>query len=146
MFDISRLNIKIKTNAQFLSPNVVYGVYLVFKFCDSRNVSNKPMYVNLNYTKGTEIHHAYFATRRDKEWLMIELCQILNQNKDVVIEFLLKSFSCYCGDGAIYVQGIEFRATDKVSLKCYSLLHSLFFCSYGDGCMKKEHHCLTCMF
>ncbi|GJR53267.1 kinase-like domain, phloem protein 2-like protein [Tanacetum coccineum] len=72
------------------------------------------MYVNLNYRKGSEIHHAYFATRRDKEWLMIELCQILNHNKDVVIEFLLKSFSpCYCGDGAIYVQGIEFRATDK---------------------------------
>ncbi|GJT06706.1 kinase-like domain, phloem protein 2-like protein [Tanacetum coccineum] len=43
MLDISDLNIEIKTRAQFLSPDVVYGVYLVFKFCDSRNFSSKPI-------------------------------------------------------------------------------------------------------
>ncbi|GKF59316.1 hypothetical protein Tco_0176102, partial [Tanacetum coccineum] len=38
----------------------------------------------------------------------------LNQYKDVVFKFLLESFSLYyCGDGAIYVEGIEFRATGK---------------------------------
>ena len=118
MLDISDLNIEIKTRAQFLSPNVVYGVYLVFKLSDSRKFSSKPMYVNLKYRKGLESLHAYFATWRDKDWMMIELYQFLNQNEDVVFEFLLESFSSYyCGDAAVYVEGIEFRAIDKVSLK-----------------------------
>ncbi|GJS43572.1 kinase-like domain, phloem protein 2-like protein [Tanacetum coccineum] len=115
MLDISNLNIKIKTDAQFLSPNVVYGAFLVFKLCDSRKFSSKPMCVNLKYRKGSESLHAYFATWRDKDWMMIELYQFLNQNQDVVFEFLLESFSLYyCGESAVYIEGIEFRAIDKV--------------------------------
>lgn len=117
MLDVSELNIKIKTRAQFLSPNVVYGVYLVFKFCDSRNCSSKPMYVNLKYRKGHESKHAYFATWRDEQWMMIELHRFSNQNEHVVLEFLLESFSTYyCGDGAIFLEGIEFQAIERVSL------------------------------
>nr|GFD39879.1 protein kinase-like domain, phloem protein 2-like protein [Tanacetum cinerariifolium] len=34
--------------------------------------------------------------------------------EDVVFEFLLESFSSYyCGDAAVYVEGIEFRVIDK---------------------------------
>ncbi|GJS17777.1 kinase-like domain, phloem protein 2-like protein [Tanacetum coccineum] len=118
MSDISNLNINIKTNAQFLSPDVVYGVYLVFKFCDSRNFSRRPAYVNLKYRKGMESQHAYFATWRDKEWMMIELDRYSNQKEDVVFEFLLQSFSTYqYGDGWIYVEGVEFRAIEKVKLE-----------------------------
>ncbi|GKB57088.1 kinase-like domain, phloem protein 2-like protein, partial [Tanacetum coccineum] len=114
MSDISNLNINIKTNAQFLSPDVVYGVYLVFKFCDSRNFSRRPAYVNLKYRKGMESQHAYFATWRDKEWMMIELDRYSNQKEDVVFEFILQSFSTYqYGDGWIYVEGVEFRAIEK---------------------------------
>ncbi|GJW19489.1 kinase-like domain, phloem protein 2-like protein [Tanacetum coccineum] len=114
ILDISNLFIEIKTRAQFLSPNVVYGVYLVFKFCDSRNFSSKHVYVNLKYRKGHESLHAYFATWRDEQWMMIELHRFSNQNEDVVFEFLLESFSSYyCGDAAVYVEGIEFRAIDK---------------------------------
>ncbi|GKC05312.1 kinase-like domain, phloem protein 2-like protein [Tanacetum coccineum] len=73
------------------------------------------MYVNLKYRKGLESLHAYFATWRHKEWMMIELCQFLNQNEDIVFDFLLESFSSYyCGDGGVYVEGIEFRAIDEV--------------------------------
>ncbi|GJU15207.1 kinase-like domain, phloem protein 2-like protein [Tanacetum coccineum] len=110
MFDISKLNIEIKTNAQLLSPNVVYGVYLVFKLSDSRQFSSKPMYVNLKYRNGLESLHAYFATWRHKEWMMIKLYQFVNLNEDLVFDFLLESFSSYCGDGAVYVEAIEFRA------------------------------------
>ncbi|GKC01812.1 kinase-like domain, phloem protein 2-like protein, partial [Tanacetum coccineum] len=115
VFDISNLNIEIKTKPQFSSPNVDYGVFLVFKFFDSRSFSSKPMYVNLKYRKGNKSQHAYFATWRDKEWMMIELDRYSNQKEDdVVFEFLLESFSsCHCGDGAIYVEGIEFRAIGK---------------------------------
>ncbi|GKE56647.1 hypothetical protein Tco_1495832, partial [Tanacetum coccineum] len=36
-------------------------------------------------------------------------------NEDVVFEFLLESFSShYSGESAVYVEGIEFRAIDKV--------------------------------
>ncbi|GJR14958.1 hypothetical protein Tco_0797610 [Tanacetum coccineum] len=76
------------------------------------------MYVNLKYTNRLKNLHAYFATWRDKDWMMIELCQFLNQNEDVIFEFLLESFSSYyCGDGAIYIEGIEFRAIDEVKHK-----------------------------
>ncbi|GJW77849.1 kinase-like domain, phloem protein 2-like protein [Tanacetum coccineum] len=38
-----------------------------------------------------------------------------SMNEDVVFEFLLESFSShYCGESAVYVEGIEFRAIDKV--------------------------------
>ncbi|PWA62780.1 protein kinase-like domain, Phloem protein 2-like protein [Artemisia annua] len=115
MFDISKLNIEIKTNAQLLSPDVVYAVYLVFKLSDSRQFSSNPMYVNLKYRNGPESLHAYFATWRQKGWMMIQLYQFLNQNEDIVFDFLLESFSSYhCGDGAVYVEGIEFRAIDEV--------------------------------
>nr|GEU90918.1 protein kinase-like domain, phloem protein 2-like protein [Tanacetum cinerariifolium] len=115
MLDISNLNIGIKVDTQLLSPNVVYGVYLVFKFSNSRNYTTGPTYVNLKYKLGHESLHAYFATQRDKDWMMIELYQFLNQNEDVDFEFILESFSTYyCGDGAIFVEGIEFRAIDIV--------------------------------
>ncbi|GKC42748.1 kinase-like domain, phloem protein 2-like protein, partial [Tanacetum coccineum] len=115
MLDISNLNIGVKADTQLLSPNVVYGVYLVFKFCNSRNFTTRPMYVNLKYRLGRNSLHAYFATQRDKDWMMIELYQFLNQNEDVDFEFILESLSTfYCGDGAIFVEGIEFRAIDII--------------------------------
>ncbi|GKD81789.1 kinase-like domain, phloem protein 2-like protein, partial [Tanacetum coccineum] len=115
ILDISDLNFEVKTRAQFLSPDVIYGVYLVFKFCDSKNFSSKPMYVNLRYRNGHKNLHAYFATWRDEQWMMIELHRFLNQNEDVVFEFLLESFSSYySGDVAVYVEGIEFRPIEKV--------------------------------
>ncbi|GJQ97308.1 kinase-like domain, phloem protein 2-like protein [Tanacetum coccineum] len=73
MLDISNLNIGVKSDTQLLSPNVVYGVYLVFKFCNSRNFTTGPMCVNLKYRLGRDSLHAYFATQRDKDWMMIEL-------------------------------------------------------------------------
>ncbi|GJU10050.1 kinase-like domain, phloem protein 2-like protein [Tanacetum coccineum] len=115
ILDISNLFIEIKTRAQFLSRNVVYGVYLVFKFCESRMFASKPMYIDLNYTKGHESLNAYFATWRDNDWMMIELYRFLNKNEDVVFEFLLECFSSlHYGDGAVYVEGIEFRAIENV--------------------------------
>ncbi|GKD98750.1 kinase-like domain, phloem protein 2-like protein [Tanacetum coccineum] len=115
MSDVSNLNIEIKTDTRLLSPNVVYGVYLLFKLCDSRKVSSKPMYVNLKYRVGSENLYAYFAKQRDEEWMTIELYRFMNQKEDVMFTFLLESFSLYyCGDSAIYVEGIEFRAIDKV--------------------------------
>ncbi|GJS85833.1 hypothetical protein Tco_0752374 [Tanacetum coccineum] len=73
------------------------------------------MYVNLKYREGHESLHAYFATWRDEQWMMIELHRFSNQNEHMVFEFLLESFSmCYCGDGAIFLEGIEFRAIESV--------------------------------
>ncbi|GJV56059.1 kinase-like domain, phloem protein 2-like protein [Tanacetum coccineum] len=130
MLDISYLNFEIKTRAQFLSRDVVYGVYLVFKFCDSRNFSSKPMYVNLNYRKGHGSLHSYFATWRDEQWMMIELYRFLNQNQDDVFEFLVESFSSYyCGGAAVYVEGIEFRAIDKI----YRNYDKLFWLGEVEG-------------
>ncbi|GJV32647.1 kinase-like domain, phloem protein 2-like protein [Tanacetum coccineum] len=88
--DVSNLNMEIKTDTRLLSPNVVYRVYLLFKICDSKG-------------------------KRDEEWMMIELYQFMNQKDDVMFTFLLESFSSYYfGESAIYVEGIEFRAINKV--------------------------------
>ena len=129
MLDILNLNIKINTRTQLLSPNAVYGVYFVFKFCDPIKYSSKPLYVNLKYKNGSETSHAYFATWRDDEWMMIELWRFLNDKEDIVFEFLLESFSQSCyEDSTIYVEGIEFRditnASFKLLLFCY---HFTFF-------------------
>ncbi|KAD3337693.1 hypothetical protein E3N88_33213 [Mikania micrantha] len=114
MLDISNLKIQITTNTQFLSPDVVYAVYLVFKFCDPRIFSCKRMYMNLKYRNETETLNSYFATWRDDEWMMIELYRFLN-HEDVTFKFLLDSFSrYYCRSDAIYIEGIEFRAIKKV--------------------------------
>ncbi|GJS95370.1 kinase-like domain, phloem protein 2-like protein [Tanacetum coccineum] len=82
---------------------------------ESRSFSSKPVYVNLKYRKGHKSLHAYFATWRDEQWMMIELHRFSDQNEDVIFAFLLESFSSYyCGDAAVYIEGIEFRAIDKV--------------------------------
>ncbi|KAK9060529.1 hypothetical protein SSX86_021233 [Deinandra increscens subsp. villosa] len=117
MLDISNLMIETETVPQFLSPNTVYGVYLVFKFCDSRNVSKNPMYVDLEYKMvGNKTLHAYFAKWRDDEWMTIELCRFFKQKQAVMFKGLLKSLSPYYyrDHDSIYVQGIEFRAIDNV--------------------------------
>ncbi|GKG24906.1 kinase-like domain, phloem protein 2-like protein, partial [Tanacetum coccineum] len=120
MLDISNLMIRIKTRTHLLSPDVIYGVHLVFKFCDSRKVSRKPIYVNLKYTKDSEILHAYFAILRDEDWMMIELFRFLNHKKDSKFKFIIESLSTnYCGDGAVFVEGIEFRAIHNASLDIF---------------------------
>lgn len=75
VLDILNLKIKIKTRAKPLSQDVVYGVYLVFKFSNPKAVLGKPLYVNLKYKIRRKSSHAYFATRRDNlnDWMMIEL-------------------------------------------------------------------------
>ncbi|KAK9058426.1 hypothetical protein SSX86_023268 [Deinandra increscens subsp. villosa] len=113
MLDISNLMIKIKTKTEFLSPYTVYGVHLVFKFCDSKNISRNPMYIDLKYRKGNKTLHAYFAQWRDDKWMMIELYRFSNQQEEVVLEFLLESLS-HCRDDEIYVEGIEFRVIHNV--------------------------------
>ena len=66
---------------------------------------------------GKETLHAYFATWRDEEWLMIELGRFPNHKKDANFEVLLESFSQYnCERNGIYIEGIEFRAIHDVSL------------------------------
>ncbi|KAL8238398.1 hypothetical protein R6Q59_014965 [Mikania micrantha] len=117
MSNISNLNIRIKIRIRSLSSGVNYGVHLVFKFCGARKSGAKPMYVNLTYKMGNETLHAYFATQREDEWMMIELYRFLNHNGSDTIdfEFLLESFSkCYCGNRTIYVEGVEFRAIGNV--------------------------------
>ncbi|GJX71148.1 kinase-like domain, phloem protein 2-like protein [Tanacetum coccineum] len=100
MLDISNLMIDVQTSGQFLSPNTAYGVHLVFKFGNSRKFSSKTTYVNLKYRMANERLHAYFATRRDDEWMMIELCRFWNHKEHVNFKFVLESFSPnYCGDG-----------------------------------------------
>ncbi|XP_071719550.1 uncharacterized protein [Rutidosis leptorrhynchoides] len=143
MLDISNLMIKIKTASHFLSEDVLYGIYLVFKFRDSsKKHSTRPMHVNLKYKKRNESLHAHFATWRDDDWMMIELYRFLNdQNNNVVFKFLLESLSpYYYEDHAIYVEGVEFRAIDKGKLEVIRKLKEVqqVSVSYSDEGEKVE--------
>ncbi|KAJ9565056.1 hypothetical protein OSB04_001022 [Centaurea solstitialis] len=74
------------------------------------------MYVNLKYKKGNEHLHSYFATWREDEWMMVELCRFSTHKGDADFKVLLESFSrCYSGSRAIYIEGIEFRAIDNAT-------------------------------
>ncbi|MFS7953958.1 hypothetical protein Hanom_Chr07g00624721 [Helianthus anomalus] len=54
---------------------------------------------------------------------MIELSRLLPHTKDVDFEVLLESMSrYYCGNGAIYVEGIHFRAITNATLKVVFVL------------------------
>ncbi|GJT39790.1 probable serine/threonine-protein kinase PBL28 [Tanacetum coccineum] len=59
--DISNLMIQDELKPQLLTPGIMYGAYLVFKFCSRRKISSLPLYVNLRYKKDGETLNAYFA-------------------------------------------------------------------------------------
>lgn len=122
--DISNLNIQIQITTQFLTPEMMYGAYLVFKFCDRRKVSSRPLYVNLKYKKAGETLSAYFAEWEvGTEWLKVKLFQFSSNNGSIDVEILLESLSqYYCGRGAIYIEGIEFQAIRSVS----QIMHASF--------------------
>ncbi|KAL7600063.1 hypothetical protein Lser_V15G21992 [Lactuca serriola] len=117
--DISNLNIEIKIKTQFLTPEMMYGAYLVFKFCDKRKVSSRPLYVNLKYMMAGETLSAYFAVWEvGTEWLKVKLFQFSSNNGSIDVEILLESLSqYYCGRGAIYIEGIEFQAIRNVDFE-----------------------------
>ena len=109
------LKIPIKIKTQFLSLGIIYGAYLVFKFCDPKLVSSKP-YVDLKYKTSSEKLNSYIAERRDGEWMMIELCRFRSHSQIIDFEVQLKSFCGHpCGSGPIFLDGIEFRPIDNVS-------------------------------
>ncbi|KAD4384997.1 hypothetical protein E3N88_25165 [Mikania micrantha] len=110
--DNLNLNIKIQIKPQLLTLDMMYGAYLVFKFCNPRKVSSQPLYVNLKYKMAGETLNAYFAKWRDGgEWLMVELFRFWNNNETIYCDILLESFShYYCGNWGIFVEGLEFNA------------------------------------
>ncbi|GKE06903.1 phloem protein 2-like protein, partial [Tanacetum coccineum] len=115
--DTSHLNIPINIKTQFLSSGIIYGAYLVFKFCDPNEVSSKP-YVKLEYSIASEDLNSYVAVRRDDGWMMIELCRFRNHNLITEFKVQLKRFWGHpCGSGPIFLDGIEFRPFDNVEHK-----------------------------
>ncbi|KAJ0485445.1 putative protein kinase RLK-Pelle-CR4L family [Helianthus annuus] len=117
LLDISNLSMQINISSRSLSSGVNYGVHLVFKFCGAKKSVAKRMHVNLTYKMGNETLHAYFATWREDEWMTIELYRFMNHKESDTtdFEFLITSFSrCYCGNRAIFVEGIELRAINDV--------------------------------
>ncbi|KAL4583915.1 hypothetical protein LXL04_008501 [Taraxacum kok-saghyz] len=109
--DISNLNIQINIKTQLLTPEIMYGAYLVFKYCDRRKVSNRPLYVNLKYKKLGETLNAYFAEwRAESNWLTVELFRFWNDKENIEFDVLLESFSrYYCGSAGIFIEGLMFQ-------------------------------------
>lgn len=113
--DTSNLKIPIKIKTRFLSLGIIYGAYLVFKFYDPNIVSSK-LYVNLRYKTASGKLNSYIAERRDGEWMMIELCRFRSHSQIIDFEVQLKSFCGHpCGNGPIFIDGIEFRPINNVS-------------------------------
>ncbi|KAJ9546704.1 hypothetical protein OSB04_019247 [Centaurea solstitialis] len=117
ILDISNLDIRIQITTQYLTPRMLYGAYVVFKFCDRRKVSSRPLYVNLKYRVEGKALHAYFAEWKDGgSWLTIELFRFWSNKGIFDLDIVLEGFSrYYCGSGAIVVEGIEFQRIHSVS-------------------------------
>ncbi|GJU68058.1 phloem protein 2-like protein [Tanacetum coccineum] len=119
------LKIQIKIKTQFLSLGIIYGAYLVFKFCDPKMVSSKP-YVDLKYKTASGELNSYIVERRDGEWLMIELCRFRSDNQ--IIDFNSSDWreaymGTSCGHRSIFLDGIDFNTIETfeevVELQCH---------------------------
>ncbi|GKC65867.1 phloem protein 2-like protein, partial [Tanacetum coccineum] len=120
--DTSCLNIPINIKTRFLSLGIIYGAYLVFKFCDPKTVSSEP-YVKLEYSIASEDLNSYVAERRVDGWMMIELCRFRNHNQIAEFNVQLERFRGHpCGNGPIFVDGIEFRPIDNLIIANQSSL------------------------
>ncbi|PWA36042.1 Phloem protein 2-like protein [Artemisia annua] len=129
--DTFNLKIPIKIKTQFLSLGVIYGAYLVFKFCDPKRVSSK-LYVNLRYRTASGTLNSCIAERRDGDWMMIELCRFRNYDQVIDFEVQLKRFCGHpCGNGPIFIDGIEFRPINNA--------YSLSTLAYGHPSLQVDH-------
>nr|GEW57166.1 hypothetical protein [Tanacetum cinerariifolium] len=103
--------------------------------------------VLLSFDGGRERNELVSATvflHRDDQWMMIELHRFSNQSDNVVFEFLLESFSSYyCGDAAVYVEGIEFRAIAKVKHEEIEKLKEVQQVLKSDFSVDQVQHLLT---
>lgn len=140
IFDISNLNIGVQINTELLTPETMYGAYLVFKFYDRRKVSSRPIYINFKYKKAGETLNAYFAEWKEggSQWLRVELFRFQSNHRSTDFEFLLVSFSkYYCGIGGIFVEGIEFNAIPMVN---QIVSFPLFFFVFILGKFVQKYH------
>ncbi|GJW14208.1 phloem protein 2-like protein [Tanacetum coccineum] len=70
--------------------------------------------------------------RRDSEWMIIELCRFRSHNQINDFEVQLKSFCGHlCGNGPIFLDGIEFRPIDNA--------YSLSPLAYGHLILQMDH-------
>ncbi|XP_071739325.1 uncharacterized protein [Rutidosis leptorrhynchoides] len=80
------------------------------------DITNLKIQIKIN----TDVLWGSFGLQIDDEsgWMTIELFQFIKKKQDTVFEVSLESFSrCYCSSRSIYVQGVEFKAIDKVRLR-----------------------------
>ncbi|KAD4178565.1 hypothetical protein E3N88_27156 [Mikania micrantha] len=92
---------------QFLSPQTMYTVNLVFK-----RKNSKDQYIGLEYKLVEEEHSSYLfvSDERDDGWLTLELYQFSSHQQKIKLEIVF--YSKYCPD--LLVESIEFRPLEKV--------------------------------
>lgn len=103
---------KIKGRTQFLTVNVTYTVYLVFKCDNMNNETHVPFKWKLN--NETKYSSSCLTLERGDGWLMSQLYQFTSHRKDYdfAIEFMLPT---QYSRTMFYLEGIEFKPMEYVN-------------------------------
>ncbi|PWA93548.1 Protein ROOT HAIR DEFECTIVE 3 [Artemisia annua] len=73
-----------------------------------------PYWDNILRTTSGKLN-SYIGEWTDGDWMMIELCRFWSHNQAVDFEVQLKGFCGHpCGNGPIFIDGIEFRPLDNL--------------------------------
>nr|XP_043637092.1 uncharacterized protein LOC122608070 [Erigeron canadensis] len=119
ILDPTELNMQVKITTRFLSPNITYAAYLVWK----------PVYLfpggssvvgNLNYKLNgkTKLCISYLGELDQSGWMMIELFQIINPKRNVGFKVKLEGFNFMNQvRTSVIVEGVKFVPIQKVDDK-----------------------------
>lgn len=111
---------RVEVNSQFLSPNVTYTIYIVFKYCGR----SSPKYIPFEYKLDEETHYSRSCiayAKEDNGWLVTKLYQFTSHHgaQHFKIDFLSRNQvpldHAFGFEEEFAFEGIEFRPLEIVS-------------------------------
>ncbi|GJY80314.1 kinase-like domain, phloem protein 2-like protein [Tanacetum coccineum] len=97
----------------FLSPDVTYGVNLVFKYSEIEQMKPESFHVMYKLLGETEIWMVNIGDLREDGWLVAELYHFTNEGEKSILDLEIIFEDCGLS-GYFYIEGIEFQPVRRV--------------------------------
>ncbi|KAL8238973.1 hypothetical protein R6Q59_015540 [Mikania micrantha] len=116
-YHYKNMKVKARVKPQFLSPQIIYTVNLVFMFAYPKKPTKSHEYICLKHKLQGENQSSisYLAYEREDGWWMCELYQLTSDHRTVDLEILFDGF--HSSYNVIGAEGIEFWPLEKVEHK-----------------------------